>query len=95
MGHDPTFTFQATDYVLLSTPRSKYAHSVVTTSQGSPIGPPACGKKLHKTETEEPGTKKLPCPKCLNRLKFEAKWLKAYIDAYEHMNIPDLDEQLP
>ncbi len=91
---EPTFSFRADDYMLVSTKGSKYAHSANWTARSwtSHSRAAACGVKLptfdefdidHMTQKFVYG--KPPCPKCISRLKFEAKWLLYYAEVYAGM----------
>ncbi len=91
---EPTFSFRADDYMLVSTKGSKYAHSANWTARdwSNRHSHTACGVKLptfdehsldHMTQKFVKG--KPPCPKCISRLRFEVAWLSYYAEAYAEM----------
>jgi hypothetical protein len=101
---DEPFGIDATNWVLPSTPGSKYAHAPNWSvhSDDFPQSRPACytqlpvwkeGRWANFPESERWADGKPPCPKCLRYLRHHLKWLGEWVESYEHLTWTDDDEE--
>jgi hypothetical protein len=92
MSEEP-FGLDATNWILPSTPDSKYAHapnwSVVTFVP--PQDRAACGVRMPAWDPLDfPGAEraadgKPPCPRCIDHLRYHLRWLSEWVESYENL----------
>lgn len=89
----------AADWILISTPGSKYAHAPNWTPWGHRANhQAACGRRM-KFDPYQMGNDlsegKPPCPRCVERLRWHLDWLKQWVDSYENLTWEEVSEEDP
>jgi hypothetical protein len=86
------FNIDATDWILVATKGSKYAHAPNWQPWTHDMTNAACGQ-IRGTDpyrlTNVNAEGKPPCPRCIRILRHHLAWLTEWTDSYENLTWPD------